>query len=58
MESSSGIFAILSMNAGLLRKAIIALTRNTAMKVNRDAIAIQLMLPAPSRMYLNTVIFI
>jgi hypothetical protein len=28
------------------------------MKVNRDAIAIQLMLPAPSRMYLNMVIFI
>jgi hypothetical protein len=55
MESSRGRFDILLRYPSGLRKAIMALTKKTVMKVIRAEMAIQLMLPALSRMYLYMV---
>jgi hypothetical protein len=52
MESSRGRFDILLRYPSGLRKAITALTKKTVTKVSRAEMAIQLMLPALSRMYL------
>lgn len=55
MESSRGRFDILLRYTSGLRKAITALTKKTVTKVIRAEMAIQLMLPALSRMYLYMV---